>query len=77
MRTLWNDQGNIHAYNAEGRVFVEFLGDPRPDKTRVQLGYEIVDVAMQATPQDLSVELGERLPPPPPGSWDNLSPTTS
>jgi hypothetical protein len=74
MRTLWYNNGSINAYNIEGRVFVELLGDVRADKTQVQLGYEIVDVAMQATPQDVTVELGERLPPPAPGSWATLSP---
>ncbi len=74
LRTLWYANDNLNAYNAEGRVFIELLGDVRADKTQVQLGYEIVDVAMQATPQDTSAELGERLAPPPPASWDNLSP---
>lgn len=77
LRTLWYDrsQGNIFAYNEEGRVFVELLGDSRPDgQSREQLGFEIVDVFKQPTPLDVVVELGERIPPPSPGSVDQLSP---
>ena len=64
LRTLWYDQqlGQIYAYNKEGRVFVELLGDLREDKvTRVPLGFEIVDVVQQPTPSDVTVNLGERL----------------
>lgn len=76
LRTLWYDQqqGTILAYNREGRVFLELLGDPRSDGlTRVQLGTEIVDVVKNPSPHDLTVELGERLPPPAPGTWDTLT----
>ena len=64
LRTLWYDQqlGQIYAYNKEGRVFVELLGDQREDKiSRVFLGFEIVDVVRQPNPQDVTVNLGERL----------------
>ena len=47
LRTLWHDrsQGSIYAYNREGRVFVELLGDARPDgQSREHLGFEIADV---------------------------------
>ena len=77
LRTLWYDQqqGNIHAYNQEGRVFLELLGDKRADgQTREPLGTEIVDVAMQPPPADVTIELGEKLTPPPPGSIEELSP---
>jgi hypothetical protein len=75
LRTLWYDQslGNIYAYNQEGRVFVELLGDARPDgQSREHLGFEIVDVYQQPMPADVTVELGERVLPPPPGSASNL-----
>lgn len=65
-RTLWFDRSTsqILAYNAEGRVFVELLGDANPDKrSRKHLGFEIVDILQQPTPQNLVVELGERLWP--------------
>jgi hypothetical protein len=63
-RTLWFDQslGTINAYNLEGRVFVELLGDMREDKvSRQQIGFEIVDVVREPTPTDVPIELGERL----------------
>lgn len=77
LRTLWFDQeqGNIHAYNQEGRVFVELLGDTSADgQSRVQLGSEIVDVYKQVNPIDLISELGSRITPPPPGTITNLFP---
>jgi hypothetical protein len=46
-RTLWFDRSTsqILAYNVEGRVFVELLGDSNPDKrSRKHLGFEIVDI---------------------------------
>ena len=75
LRTLWYDQnlGYIYAYNKEGRVFVEFLGDASPDgRTRAHLGYELVDVVKQPVAADLQVDLGERLVPPAPESADDL-----
>jgi hypothetical protein len=77
LRTLWYDraQGNIFAYNQEGRVFLELLGDPRLDgQSREQLGYEIVDVLKQPTPLDVSIDLGDRILPPTSGSVDELTP---
>ncbi len=76
-RTLWYDQalGYIYAYNQEGRVFVELLGDARPDgQSRESLGFELVDVFKQVNPADVTTELGERLTPPLPGSVDDLFP---
>lgn len=75
LRTLWYDkeQGTIYAYNQEGRVFVELLGDPR-DNAREHLGFEIVDVFKQPTPADVTIELGERITPPPPGDLAALFP---
>lgn len=67
LRTLWFDQtggqagGQIRAYNVQGRVFVELLGDVRSANTRQHLGFEIVDVIRQPTPNDVTVELGEKL----------------
>ncbi len=41
----------LKALNAEGRVFVELLGDLREDgATRYHLGFEIVDVFKHSTP---------------------------
>jgi hypothetical protein len=78
LRTLWYEQqqGTIYAYNSEGRVFVELLGDIRSDgKTYVPLGTEIVDVSKQAIPADVEVNLGERIIPPSGGSLDELTPS--
>ncbi|MCC7374596.1 MAG: hypothetical protein IT581_08065 [Verrucomicrobiales bacterium] len=77
LRTLWFDQqlGHIYAYNTEGRVFVELLGDARADgQTREPLGFEIVDVTRQPSPLDVRVELGDRILPPAPGTLDSLKP---
>ncbi len=77
LRTLWYEQqqGTIYAYNAEGRVFVELLGDLRSDGvTYVPLGTEIVDVSKQPVPLDVTVELGERIIPPENGSLAELKP---
>jgi len=66
VRTLWYDEqlGQIYAYNREGRVFMELLGDLREDGVnRQHLGYEIVDVHQQTVPEDVSVDLGERITP--------------
>jgi hypothetical protein len=77
LRTLWYDraQGNIFAYNLEGRAFVELLGDSRPDgQSREQLGFEIVDVIKQPTPLDVRIDLGDRITPPAPGTVAELTP---
>ena len=64
-RTLWFDstRGQILAYNIpSGRVFVELLGELNPDGvTRKYLGFEIVDVFQQPLPNDVTIELGERV----------------
>ena len=63
-RTLWFDstRGQILAYNVEGRAFVELLGELNNDSvTRRFLGFEIVDVFKQATPEDVTINLGERI----------------
>ncbi|MFO1499279.1 MAG: hypothetical protein U1G07_12935 [Verrucomicrobiota bacterium] len=77
LRTLWYDTptGNLLAYNAEGRVFVELLGDLKADnQTYKPLGTEIVDVSKMAIPADVSIELGERIVPPEGGSVEDLTP---
>ena len=63
LRTVWYDpgQGLILAYNAEGRVFMELLGDTTADGAREFLGYEIVDVFRQPVAQALTNDLGEKI----------------
>lgn len=63
LRTLWydSDQNLILAYNLEGRVFLELLGDVTSPGVRTHLGFEIVDVIQQPSPVDLSADLGEKI----------------
>ncbi len=67
LRTFWYDEtggqagGQIRAYNVEGRIFMELLGDVRGPNTRQHLGFEIVDVIRQPSPNDVRIELGQRL----------------
>ncbi len=72
LRTLWFDRGNLLAYNREGRVFVELLGDERPDGTYTHLGFEVVDVIKRPVPQDVPIDLGEQVTPPSPGVLGKL-----
>ena len=76
LRTLWYEQqiGQMYAYNAEGRVFVEVLGDAVGEGRRTQIGFEIVDVIQQPIPADVRVELGERIVPPLDGDLAQLDP---
>ena len=63
-RTIWYDQvlGQILAYNHEGRIFMELLGDTSEDgRSRQHLGFEIVDVRKQSNPADVRIDLGDRL----------------
>ena len=63
LRTAWydNGQGLILAYNKEGRVFLELLGDPTGGNARRHLGFEILDVLKQPLPVDITTELGETI----------------
>lgn len=64
LRTLWfdNSQKQVRAYNVEGRAFVELLGDTKADGvTKQHLGFEIVDVARQPNPADVTAQLGDLL----------------
>lgn len=60
-KTFFYDNNLIHAYNVEGRVFVEYLGNPRGDGTSEQKGYEIVNIIKEAAPDTLIVDLGEEV----------------
>lgn len=64
-QTLWydNQAGDIHAYNAIGRVFVEMVGAPNGNGTSQYLGFEIVDVAQTPSTVDLTNYLGDVLTP--------------
>ena len=60
-KTVYFENNLIHAYNVEGRIFVEYLGNPRGDGTNEPKGYEIVNVVKEAVPQTLVVDLGEKV----------------
>ena len=60
--TVWLQNGRfISAYNLEGRLFLELLGDGTASGVREHLGFEILDVKREAIPEDVVTELGERL----------------
>lgn len=61
--TVWFDNGAISAYNKEGRIFVELLGEAVQGDVRRHLGYEIVDIIREAIPADVTAEIGDRLTP--------------
>ncbi|MEO0018491.1 MAG: hypothetical protein RLZZ522_1774, partial [Verrucomicrobiota bacterium] len=60
-KTFFYDNNLIHAYNVAGRVFVEYLGNPRGDGTSEQKGIEIVNVIKETSPVVKVVSLGERV----------------
>lgn len=54
--------GAIHAYNFQGRLFMELLGEKNIDDTYRPFGFEILDVVREPVPTDITVKLGERVP---------------
>ncbi len=67
LRTLWYDpiDGLIHAYNREGRVFLEYLGNPTGESgAREFLGYEIVNLVKEERPITLRADIGDVAAPP-------------
>jgi len=62
-RTLWAENGYLHADNAEGRVFVELLGQPVEGDRRRWLGCEVVDVKKYPTPVQITSDLGDLIAP--------------
>jgi hypothetical protein len=77
-RTLWWDktQGYLSAYNVEGRLMLELLGNFTDTEhvLREPLGIEIVDVIKSPNPVDATIELGERITPPIPDPDQTLTP---
>ena len=71
-RTVWSENGYINAFNKEGRLFVELLGNSIANGLREHLGYELVDVTREPNVEDVTVELGERLT-----AYPNNSPSDS
>ncbi len=62
-RTIWNENGYISAFNKEGRILIELLGDAAGGNLRRHLGIEIVDLTRELPLKDVTVELGELMPP--------------
>ncbi|MEM9481446.1 MAG: hypothetical protein AAGA58_17490, partial [Verrucomicrobiota bacterium] len=69
-QTIWFDfngtQRTILAYNREGRILVELLGEQRSVSgplLRRQVGIEVVDIVRDARPVRVDVPVGERLYP--------------
>jgi hypothetical protein len=60
-KTVYYENRLIHAYNVSGRIFVEYLGNPRADGTSEQKGIEIVNVVKQPIPEEQVVNLGEEV----------------
>jgi hypothetical protein len=68
-RTLWFDDLNgfaaLHAYNIEGRIFIEYLGAQLQGAggNHVFLGADIVDIRRVAESATIETKLGEKLRP--------------
>lgn len=62
-RTLWNENGFLSAYNKEGRIFMELLGEAAGGNLRRHLGIEIIDLTRELPLKDVTVEIGELMPP--------------
>ena len=68
-RTLWFDNRNgpaaLHAYNAEGRLLIEYLGNEKQGASGVHvfLGADIVDIRRVAEVTTIATKLGEKIRP--------------
>jgi hypothetical protein len=66
-RTLWFEKvagiGQLHAYNLEGRIMIEYLGALLSGTVHQFLGADIVEVVRVAAPIDVNVSLGDQLTP--------------
>jgi hypothetical protein len=68
-RTVWFDKpgglGQLHAYNVEGRLLVEYLGKQKPGANSAYtfLGADIVEVVRSAPAFNVTVSLGEKITP--------------
>jgi hypothetical protein len=60
----FNGVGQLHAYNATGRVFVEYLGEPRiGDSIFNFVGSDVVDVVRRPDTTNVQVNLGKEILP--------------
>ena len=66
-RTVWfsSTDRSIRAYNAEGRLFVEFLGAQQEGSdSRLFIGSEVVEVIREVQPALVRTDIGNKLLPP-------------
>jgi len=68
LTTLSSDKYNgiaqLHAYNVEGRIFVEYLGNVRlAGGIYEQVGYDVVDIIRTPDVTEVTVNLGKELQP--------------
>ena len=65
LKTIWFDTptGQILAYNKEGRILMEVLGDVTGPGTRTQLGIEVVDILQAPVTETVTNLLGEQITP--------------
>ena len=60
----YNGLGELHAYNVEGRIFVEYLGNVRlAGNIYEHVGFDVVDIKRVPTVNYASVNLGEEIRP--------------
>ena len=60
----FNGTGQIQAYNVEGRIFVEYLGNVRlAPATYDQIGFDIVELVRVPLSKNKTVHLGQELTP--------------
>ena len=74
LRTVFYDSStnSVRAFNFEGRIFLELLGDSLGGTRRQHLGFEIVDVVRRVNPVEISIELGEKVT-----AWQGGQPSDS
>lgn len=63
LRTIWfePESSDIRAFNHQGRILLELLGDTLDGGRREHLGVEIVDVVRRVNPDLVRTDLGDRL----------------
>jgi hypothetical protein len=60
----YNGIGQLHAYNVEGRIFVEYLGNVRLGGNVYDwVGYDVVQIVRAPTVTNVSVNLGKPITP--------------
>jgi hypothetical protein len=68
LKTIWFEriagEGVIRAYNVEGRIFIEYLGDVRAGNDVYEfLGSDVVDIVRVPEPNRVVVNLGQEIKP--------------